>query len=92
MTTLIINDLQESTVLDSNAMAGVRGGYTAMANSLVTTMGPAKGPGKGLKMHKPLGFPTTLVRKDLTNISEQLNIAVGSAGVMQANSNSVSQY
>jgi len=92
MSTLIINDLQESNVLDSTSMAGVRGGYTAMANSLVTTMGPARMGPKGLKLHKPYGHPTTLVTKKVKNISEQLNIAVGSANVMQGNANSVTQY
>jgi len=81
--TIIIDDLQTNTVLDSNKMAGVRGGMGAPQQFL--PYHPKK-PGYGL------GYPTHLVRKDLTNISEQLNIAVGSANVIQANSNSVSQY
>ncbi len=86
--TIIINDLQQNSELDSKAMAGVRGGYTAMANTLVTTMGPYS----GLKLHQPSLYPSSFTMKSLTNISEQLNIAVGSAYVSQGNSNAVIQY
>lgn len=43
-------------------------------------------------MYQPAYFgPSFASIKSLTNISEQLNIAVGSAGVFQGNSNTVSQ-
>lgn len=87
MTMLTITDLHASKELDGKAMTQVRGGYTAMANSLVTTMKPG-----GLKMHQPSLYPSHYMHKSLTNISEQLNIAVGSAYVNQGNSNSVIQY
>lgn len=86
--TLIINDLHASHELDSQAMTQVRGGYTAMANTLVTTMGPYK----GLKLHQPSMYPSSFHTQSLVNISEQLNIAVGSAYVSQGNANSVIQY
>lgn len=88
MTRLTINDLHDSKDLDNKAMTQVRGGYTAMANTLVTTMGPYS----GLPLHQPALYPSTFMKKSLTNISEQLNIAVGSAYVSQGNSNSVIQY
>jgi len=88
MTRLTITDLHESKELDTQAMSAVRGGYTAMTNSLVTTLGP----GSALKPHKPALFPRASFHKSLNNFSEQLNIAVGSANVIQGNSNSVIQY
>lgn len=88
MTTLTISDLHESKELDSNAMTAVRGGFTAMTNSLVTTMGATP----ALKLHQPSLYPSSFYKKSLNNFSEQLNVAVGSANVMQGNSNSVIQY
>ncbi len=41
--------------------------------------------------YKPHFGPSYTNITNLTNISDQLNIAVGSVGVMQGNSNSVSQ-
>lgn len=47
---------------------------------------------RGGFMYTPAHFgPSFTNIKELTNISEQLNIAVGSVGVLQGNSNSVSQ-
>ncbi len=46
---------------------------------------------RGGFMYRPAFGPSYTSIKNLTNISDQLNIAVGSAGVMQGNSNSVSQ-
>lgn len=85
---LLIHDLQQNLELDTQAMAAVRGGFTAMTNSMVTTMGPAP----GLKRHHPSRIPSSFFKQSLENISEQLNIAVGSANVIQGNSNSVIQY
>jgi len=87
--TIIINDLQTNTVMDSKAMAGVRGGMGMVPKGV--PLGPAlshkpKKPGYGL------GHPTHVVRKSLFNKSTQLNIAIGSAGVTQVNENSVTQF
>jgi len=83
--TIIINDLQTNTVMDSKEMAGVRGGMGLAATQKMTILPyPYK--------HKKPGYPTHVVHKSLTNISEQLNIAVGSFNVMQANSNTVTQH
>lgn len=47
---------------------------------------------RGGFMYTPAWYgPSYTNIKELTNISEQLNIAVGSAGVAQGNVNSVSQ-
>ncbi|MFC6673510.1 hypothetical protein [Marinobacterium aestuariivivens] len=47
---------------------------------------------RGGYMYRPAYFGTSFTNiKELTNISEQLNIAVGSAGVSQGNFNTVSQ-
>jgi len=46
---------------------------------------------RGGFMYKPAFGPSFTSIKSLDNFSEQLNIAVGSAGVFQGNSNSVSQ-
>jgi len=88
--TIIINDLQTNTELDSKAMASVRGGMGMTPRKRVP-LGPLlphhpRKPGYG---H---GHPTHIYSKSLTNISEQLNIAVGSANVTQVNSNSVTQH
>ncbi len=84
--TILINDLQQNLELDTKAMAGVRGGYSA----LVAVQGLSAMP----HTSKMSGFaaPYSFNSKSLSNISEQLNIAVGSANVMQGNSNSVVQY
>ena len=83
--TILINDLQQNHELDAQAMAGVRGGYS-MYSSQVHAIMPHK-PGRA-----GFGFPSSFSSQSLTNISDQLNIAVGSANVMQGNSNSVVQY
>jgi len=84
---IIINDLQTNTVMDSKEMAGVRGGMGMAATQTLTILPHRpKKPGYGF------GHPTNVVRKSLSNISEQLNIAVGSFNVMQVNSNTVTQH
>ncbi|MFC6672950.1 hypothetical protein [Marinobacterium aestuariivivens] len=76
--TIAINDLHESKTLDSQALAGVRGGY-------------AFNP--GYLMPKPGWFgPVSSNTKQLTNSNTQLNIAVLSQDVFQTNSNTVLQF
>lgn len=86
--TILIQDLQQNLELDTEAMAGVRGGYSAMfaAQSLKILPHKPKLPGFGYP------YPHHVSTQTLSNISEQLNLAVGSANVMQSNSNSVIQY
>lgn len=84
--TILIHDLQKNHELDSKAMAGVRGGYAMYAAQSLKIM-----PHKS----KLPGFypaPHHVTTQSLSNFSEQLNIAIGSANVMQGNSNSVIQY
>lgn len=85
--TILIHDLQQNQELDTKAMAGVRGGYGAMyaAHSIKILPHKPKYPGF-------YPYPHHVSTQSLTNISEQLNIAVGSANVMQSNSNSVTQF
>jgi len=85
--TIIINDLQTNTELDSKAMAGVRGGMGMVATQKMTIL-----PHKPKKPGYGHGHPTHIYSKSLTNISEQLNIAVGSFNVTQVNSNTVTQH
>jgi len=83
---IIINDLQTNSVMDTKEMAGVRGGMGMVPLKRVP-LGP-------LLPHKPKkpGYPTHIVHQSLFNKSSQLNIAVGSFNVVQANSNSVTQH
>jgi len=76
MTHIAINDLTQTKALDAKALTKVRGGI-----------------GLGhLYPRKGWFGPVKSITKDLTNINTQLNIAVLSEGVFQANSNSVSQF
>jgi len=76
MTRIAINDLNQSKALDTKALAKVRGGI-----------------GWGYKApHKSWSGPISSVTKNLTNINTQLNIAVLSKDVFQANSNTVNQF
>jgi len=76
MTRIAINDLNASKALDSKALAKVRGGM-----------------GWGYKGYrKSWSGPVSSVTKNLTNINTQLNIAVLSKDVFQANSNAVTQF
>ncbi|MFC6672953.1 hypothetical protein [Marinobacterium aestuariivivens] len=86
--TIIINDLQQNIEMDSKALAGVRGGYSALVAAQGLKLMPhmPKKPGYGLL------YPSHVSHQSLSNFSEQLNIAVGSAYVTQGNSNSVIQY
>jgi len=76
MTRIAINDLNTSKALDTKALANIRGGI-----------------GWGYKGYrKSWAGPVTSITKDLTNINTQLNIAVLSKDVFQANSNTVTQF
>jgi len=86
--TILINDLQQNLELDSRAMAGVRGGYSMYSNQMHTIMPYEYDEPKGWGP----GVPSNFNMKSLTNINKQLNLAVGSANVIQSNSNSVMQF
>jgi len=76
MTHISINDLNESKVLDTQALAKIRGGISwSYQQGVKNWLGPVN---------------TSI--KELTNINTQLNIAVLSQGVFQNNSNSVAQF
>lgn len=75
MSKLTITDLHDSKELDTKAMNLVRGGFTWGYQGGV----------------KHWFGPVSTSIKDLTNINTQLNIAVLSKDVFQANANSVIQ-
>ncbi len=77
MTTLTIRDLNESKELDTRALTAIRGGFAYQP----------------YYMSKPayFGRGSTSI-KTLTNNNTQLNIAVLSKDILQANSNTVTQF
>jgi len=70
--TLLINDLQQNLELDSQAMAGVRGGHSAYGSQMHAIM----------PRMPSFGAPHYYSSQSLSNFSDQLNLAVGSANLM----------
>jgi len=78
MTILTITDLNESKELDTRALTAIRGGF-------------AYQPDYYLRKPAYFGGSSTDI-KTLFNDNTQLNIAVLSKDIFQANSNTVSQF